>query len=142
MFQPCPHQIGQEQWKVVDNEIIIIHSTGLASKLIILEPQSRVCFPGVFWDVGRRSVPRWEDGVEDVLAKGLRPHQVGARDSVLTVVVASATTRVVDRASLLPRIAAGTPTGIEGVVRVTVAAETLIHRDRGTWFAALPRLVD
>ena len=38
VFQPCSRRIGQEQWKVADNEIIIICSTGLASKSIILEP--------------------------------------------------------------------------------------------------------
>ena len=48
VFQPCSCRIGQEQWKVADNEIIIIHSTGLASKPIILEPQFRVHFPRVF----------------------------------------------------------------------------------------------
>ena len=38
VFQPYSCRIGQEQWKVVDNEIVIIRSTGLASKQIILEP--------------------------------------------------------------------------------------------------------
>ena len=38
VFQPCSCRIDQEQWKVADNEIIIICSTGLASKPIILEP--------------------------------------------------------------------------------------------------------
>ena len=57
VFQPRSRRIDQEQWKVVDNEIVTIHSTGLASKVIILEPQSRVCFSGVFQDVGQRSVP-------------------------------------------------------------------------------------
>ena len=56
----------------MDNEVVIIHSTGLASKPIILKPQSGLHFPRVFQDVGRRSVPRWEDDVEDVSAKGLR----------------------------------------------------------------------
>ena len=37
-FQPCPCQISQEQWKVTDNEIVIICHTGLASKPIILKP--------------------------------------------------------------------------------------------------------
>ena len=45
-------------------------------------------------------------------------------------------------ASLLPRITAGTPTGIEDVARVTVEAETLMHRDRGTWPVTSLRLVD
>jgi hypothetical protein len=53
VFQPRSCQISQEQWMVVDNEIVIICSTGLVGKPIILEPQSRVCFPGVFSDVGR-----------------------------------------------------------------------------------------
>ena len=38
VFQPRSCRIGQEQWKVADNEIIIIRTTGLAGKLIILEP--------------------------------------------------------------------------------------------------------
>ena len=101
--------------------------TGLASKPIILEPQSRVCFLGVFWDVGQRSVPWWEDGVEDVLAKGLRSRQVRARASILTTIVASATMRVVAMASLLPRIVVGTPTGVERVARVMVEAKTFMH---------------
>ena len=61
---------------------------------------------------------------------------------VLTAVVASATTRVVAAANLLPLIAAGTPAGIQGDARVTVEAETLMHQDRGARLAALPRLVD
>ena len=40
VFQPRSHRIGQEQWKVAANEIITFRSTGLASKPIILEPQS------------------------------------------------------------------------------------------------------
>ena len=115
----------------MDNEIVTIRSTGLASKPIILEPHSRVCFPRVFQDVGQRSVPRWEDGVENVSSKSLRPRQVGARASVLTAVVASTMTRVVAAASSLPWIIMGTPAGIEGVTRVTVVAETLMYRDCG-----------
>ena len=50
--------------------------------------------------------------------------------------------RVVATAGPLPRIAAGTPVGIEGVARITVAAETLVHQDRSAWPAASLRLVD
>ena len=105
-------------------------------------PQSGVCFPGVFRDVGRWSVPRWEDGVEDVSAKGLRSQQVRALASVLAAVVASATTRVVAVAGPLSYVTAGTPMGIEGVVRVMVVAETLVHRDRSARPAVLLCLVD
>ena len=111
----------------MDNEIVIICSTGLASKPIILEPQSGVHFPRVFQDVGWWSVPWWEGGVEDVSVEGLRSRQARARASVLAAVIASATTRVVATASSLPRIATGTPMGVEGVVRVMVVAKTLMH---------------
>ena len=50
-------------------------------------------------------------------------------------------TRVVVAASL-PLIAAGTPACIQGVARVTVEAETLMHRDHSVWPTALLRLVD
>ena len=61
---------------------------------------------------------------------------------VLAAVVAFAMTRVVAVASPLPRIAVGTPTGIEGVACITVAAETLMHQDRGACPIASLRLVD
>ena len=61
---------------------------------------------------------------------------------VLAAIVAPATTRVVAAASLLLRITAGVPVSVEGVTRVVVAAEMLMHRDRGAWPAALLRLVD
>ena len=38
VFQPGSCQIGQEQWKVVDNEVIIIRTTGLVGKPIVFEP--------------------------------------------------------------------------------------------------------
>ena len=50
---------------------------------------------------------------------------------VLTAVIVSTTMRVVATASPLPRITMGTPMGIEGVALVTVAADTLMHRDHG-----------
>ena len=134
--------MAQGQWKVVDNEIVTIRSTTLASKPIILEPQSEVHFPIVFWDVGWRSVLQWEDDIEDVSAKGLRSQQVGARASVFAAIVAPAMMREVAAASLLPRIAVGMPAGIKGVACVTVEAETFMHRDHGAWPAALLRLVD
>ena len=142
VVQPCSRRISQEQWKVADNEIVTICSTSLVIKLIILEAQSGVCFPRVFWDVGRRSVPRWEDGVEDVSAKGLRSRQVRARASVLAAIVASATMRVVAVACPLPRITAGTSTGVEGIARVMMKAEMLMHQDRDAWPATLSCLVD
>ena len=65
--------------------------------------------------------------LEDASAKGLRSRQVGARALVLAAVVASVTTRVVVVVSLLPLINAGAPTCIQGVARVMVEAEMLMH---------------
>ena len=45
VFQPHSCRIGQEQWKVVDNEVIIIRTTSLVGKPIVLEPKSRVLSP-------------------------------------------------------------------------------------------------
>ena len=95
----------------------------MASKPIILEPQSGVRFPRVLWDIGRRSVPWWKGGVEDVPAEGLRSRKAEARALVLADVVASATTRVIATGSPLPRIAAGMPVGIKGGTCITVVAE-------------------
>ena len=38
VFQRCSCRIGQEQWKVADNEIVIIRTTGLVGKPIVFEP--------------------------------------------------------------------------------------------------------
>ena len=38
VFQPCSCRISQEQWKVADNEIIIIYTTVLVGKPIVFEP--------------------------------------------------------------------------------------------------------
>ena len=38
VFQPCLCRIGLELWKVADNEIVIIRTTDLVGKPIILEP--------------------------------------------------------------------------------------------------------
>ena len=38
VFQPRSCRIGQEQWKVVDNEVIIIRTASLGGKPIVFEP--------------------------------------------------------------------------------------------------------
>ena len=42
----------------------------------------------------------------------------------------------------LPRVATGTPAGIEGVARILVVIKTLVHQDRGAWPTTLMCLVD
>ena len=72
VLQPYSCRISEEQWKVADNEVVIIRTTGLTGKPIVFKPKSRVCLPEVHRDVGRWSIPWRESGVEDVPAEGLR----------------------------------------------------------------------
>jgi len=79
----------------VNNEIVIIRITGLTGKPIVFEPKSKVCFPRIFRDIGRRSVPWREGSVEDVPAEGLRARQAETRAPILTAIVVSTALRVV-----------------------------------------------
>ena len=142
MLQPCSCRIGQEQWEVANNEIVIIRSTGLTSKTIVFEPKPRVCLSIIFRDVGRWSVPWRESSVEDVSAEGLRAWQAKARAPVLATVVASAATRMIAVAGSFSWVAVGTSTSVEGAARIVVTAETLRYLGRSALHAALQCLVD
>ena len=72
VLQPHSCRIGEEQWKVADNEVVIIRTTSLIGKPIVFKPKPAVCLLRVLRDVGRWSIPWWEHSVEDVLAEGLR----------------------------------------------------------------------
>ena len=61
---------------------------------------------------------------------------------LLATIVVSTMSWVVATASPLPRIAVGAPAGVEGVMRVTVAAEMLMHQDHGVLPTTLWCLVD
>ena len=95
VLQPRSCRIGEEQWKVADNEVIIIRTTSLVGKPIVFKPKPGVCLPRIFRDIGRWSIPWRESGVEDMLAEGLRAQQAGAWAPVLAAVVTSTTSRVV-----------------------------------------------
>ena len=75
-------------------------------------------------------------------AEGLRAWQARARASVLTAVVASATSRMVTAAGCLPYVTVGAPAGIDGATHVAVMAETLMYRDGGVLPAAWRCLVN
>ena len=102
VLQPRSCRIGEEQWKVADNEVIIICTTGLTGKLIVFKPKHGVCLPGVLRDVGRWSIPWRERIIEDVMAEGLRAWQARARALVLAVVVASVALRMIAMTGSFP----------------------------------------
>ena len=142
MLQPRSCRIGKEQWKVADNEVIIIRTTGLIGKLIVFKPKPEVCLLGVLRDVGRWSIPWRESGIEDVPAEGLRAWQAGARALVLAAVIASTTTRLIAAMGSFSRVAVGTSAGIEGAVCVVVTVKTLMYLGHSTLPVALWCLVD
>ena len=51
-----PHVDGE----VLNDEVVIIHSSGLAGKLEVFEPYTRIHLPSIFGDVGRQSEALWE----------------------------------------------------------------------------------
>ena len=59
--------------EVLDDEVVIIHSTGSVGELKVLEPYTEVRLPSVLGDVGGRSKTLWERRFLDAVTKGLWP---------------------------------------------------------------------
>ena len=47
-----PEQFPHANGKILNDEIVIIHSSGPTSESEVFEPNAWVCLPGVFGDVG------------------------------------------------------------------------------------------
>ena len=69
-FKPCPNMFPHANGKILNDEIVIIHSSGPISKLEVFEPNAWVCLPGVFGDVGGWSETLRERCSPDTPAKG------------------------------------------------------------------------
>ena len=54
-FKPCPNMLPHANGKILNDEIVIIHSSDLAGELEVFEPNAWVYLLGVFGDVGGRS---------------------------------------------------------------------------------------
>ena len=65
-----PEHAPLHNGKILNDEIVIIHSSGLAGEPEVFEPNAWVCLPGVFGDVGGRSETSWERCSSDVLDEG------------------------------------------------------------------------
>ena len=61
-----PHVDGE----ILNDEVVIIHSSGLAGKPEVFEPYIGVHFPGVSGDVGEWSEALWERRSLDAWTKG------------------------------------------------------------------------
>ena len=61
-----PHVDGE----LLNDEVVIIHSSGLAGEPEVFEPYTGVCLLGVPSGVGRRSEALWERCFLDATTKG------------------------------------------------------------------------
>jgi hypothetical protein len=55
MLQPGSGSVGEEQGKVVDDEVVVIRSTQLAGQPVVRKPQFRLRLPRVLGDSSRGS---------------------------------------------------------------------------------------
>ena len=61
-----PHADGE----VLNDKVVIIHSSGSVGEPEVFEPYTGIRFPGVFGDVGRWSKALWERRSLDASTKG------------------------------------------------------------------------
>ena len=69
-FEPCSNMFPHVDREVLNDEVVIIHSSGLTGESEVLEPYTRVHLPSVLGDVGGRSEALWERCSLDTLGKG------------------------------------------------------------------------
>ena len=60
-FEPCSNMFPHADGEVLNDEVVIIHSSGSVGELKVFEPYTGVCFSGVFSDVGRWLKALWND---------------------------------------------------------------------------------
>ena len=59
-FKPCSHMLPHVDGEVLNDEVVIIHSSGSVGEPKVLEPYTRVRLPSVLGDVGGWSETLWE----------------------------------------------------------------------------------
>ena len=60
VFEPCSNMFSHADGEVLNDEVVIIHSTGSPAEPEVFEPYTRIRLPGIFGDVGRRSEALWD----------------------------------------------------------------------------------
>ena len=77
-FKPCPNIFPHANGKILNDEEVIIHSSGPMGEPEVFEPNAWVCLPSVFGDVGGRPETLRERCFSDAPAEGPRPWALGA----------------------------------------------------------------
>ena len=132
-----PHADGE----VLDDEVVIIHSSGSAGEPEVFEPHTGVRLPDVLGDVGGRSEALWERRFLDAATKSLWPRAVWAGAPVvrsaampgvhvLALFDCQARARAVcsRRHSLDVIIVPGVASIVDDAASITVWSELFTHR--------------
>ena len=69
-FEPRSNMFPHVDGEVLNDEVIIIHSSSSTGEPKVFEPYTRIHLSGIFGDVGRLLKEQWERRSLDVLAKG------------------------------------------------------------------------
>ena len=72
-FEPCPDMFPHANGKILNDEEVVIHSSGPAGEPEVFEPNAWVCLLSVFGDVGGRPETLWERCSPDAPAEGPWP---------------------------------------------------------------------
>ena len=59
-FEPCLNMFPHANGKILDDEVVVIHSSGSTGEPEVFEPNAWVRLPSVFGDVGGRPKTLWE----------------------------------------------------------------------------------
>ena len=69
-FEPCSNMLPHADGEALNEEVVIIHSSGSTSKPEVFEPYTEVHFLGVSSNVGGWSEALWERRSPDMPTKG------------------------------------------------------------------------
>jgi len=83
-FEPCSNMFPHTNGKILDDEIVIIHSSGSTGEPEVFEPNAWVSLPSVFGDVEGRPEMLRERCSLDTLAEGPWPRALKAGAPVVT----------------------------------------------------------
>ena len=75
-FEPCSNMFPHTDGEVLNDEVVIIHSSGSVGEPEVFEPYTRVRLPNVSGDVCVWSEALWERHSLDAMTKGPWPQAI------------------------------------------------------------------
>ena len=75
-FKPCSNMFPHVDGEVLNDEVVIMHSSSSVGEPEVFKPYTGVHFPGVFGDVGGWSKALWEWHSLDAMTKGPWPQAI------------------------------------------------------------------